>query len=81
MSVFISYKDTAKLYVQFCRPKKPQNISSRMSWSIIMKDFEAIQKTLSHVLSGIHFFFKQYFSNRLVMPLLGLTAVVNNTAL
>ena len=53
MSVFISYKDTAKLYVQFCRPKKPQNISSRMSWSIIMKDFEAIQKTLSHVLSGL----------------------------
>ena len=53
MSVFISYKDTAKLYVQFCRPKKPQNISSRMSWSIIMKDFEAIQKTRSHVLSGL----------------------------
>ena len=24
-----------------------------MSWSIIMKDFEAIQKTRSHVLSGL----------------------------
>lgn len=53
MSVFISDKDTAKLDVQFFRAKKPHNISSRMSWSITMKDFEAIQKTLSHVLSGL----------------------------
>ena len=45
MSVFISDKDTTKPYVQSFRPE----------WAelIYIRDFEAIQKTHSHVLSGV----------------------------
>ena len=75
MSVFtcISDKEMAKL----TKINPNLNISARMSWSEFIRDFEAVQKTRSHVLSGlkpwgkaksffnliIHSwsFFKQYF--------------------
>ena len=45
MSVFISDKDTAKLYVHFLDKITPNlNISARMSWSIseILKPFKKL---------------------------------------
>ena len=44
MSVFISDKDTTKLYVQSFRPEWADSY---------IRDFEAIQKTHSHVLSCV----------------------------
>ena len=64
--VFISDKDTAKLYVQFCRPKSTPNlnISVRMSWSIseILESFKNSQSVLSGLKHDYRncSFFKQY---------------------
>ena len=54
MSVFISDKDTAKLYVQFFWTKLTPNlnISATDNELIYIRDFEAVQKTRSRVLSS-----------------------------
>ena len=53
MSVFISDKDTAKLYVQFFWTKLTPNlnISATDNELIYIRDFEAVQKTRSRVFS------------------------------
>ena len=74
MSVFISDRDTAKLYIKFFGPKWPQ-IENEL---IYIRDFEAVKKTCSRILSrvktlGFKFlnpithpclFFKQYLISR-----------------
>ena len=64
MSVFISDKDTAKLYIQFFLD---QNNPKSKYWCknelIYIKDFKAVQKTLLEFLNLIihtRSFFKQY---------------------
>ena len=51
MSVFtcISDKEMAKL----TKITPNLNISARMSWSELIRDFEAVQKTRSHALLGL----------------------------
>ena len=44
MSVFISEKDTAKLYVQFFRPIYPKSKQQCKNELIYIRDFEAVQK-------------------------------------
>ena len=53
MSAFISDKDTAKLYVQFLDQNNPKSKYQCKNKLIYIRDFEAIQKTRSHVLSGL----------------------------
>ena len=51
MSVFISDKDTAKLYVQGFRPNNPKSIKYQCKNELIyIRDFEAIQK-----LAGVYY--------------------------
>ena len=52
MSVFISDKDTAKLYVQFLDQNNPKSKYCCKNELIHITDFEAVQKTRSRVLSG-----------------------------
>ena len=54
MSVFISDKDTAKVYIQFFyNQNNPKSRYQCKNELIHIKDFEAVQKTRSHVLSGL----------------------------
>ena len=53
MNVFISDKDTAKLYIQFFRPNNPKSKYQCKNELIFIRDFEAVQKARSQVLSGV----------------------------
>ena len=53
MSVFISDNDTAKLYVEFFRLNNPKSKYQCKNELIYIRDFEAVQKTRSRVLSGV----------------------------
>ena len=53
MNVFISDKNTAKLYIQFFRPNNPKSKYYCRNELIYLRDFEAVQKACSHVLSGV----------------------------
>ena len=50
MSVFLSDKDTAKLYVQFLDQNNPKSKYLRKNELINVRDFSAVQKTRSRVL-------------------------------
>ena len=53
MSVFISDEDTAKLFVQILDQNNPNSKYQCKNELIYIRDFEAVQKTRSHVLSGL----------------------------
>ena len=63
MSVFKSDKDTSKLYVQmFLDQNNPKSKYKCKNELIYIRDFEAVQKTRSRLLSGL----KPRGANRLV---------------
>ena len=53
MSVFISGKDTAKLYVQCLHQNNPKSYYQCKNELIYIRDFEAVKKTRSRALSGL----------------------------
>ena len=53
MNVFISDKDTAKLYIQFFRSNNPKSKYLCKNELIYIRDFEAVQKARSHGLLGV----------------------------
>ena len=53
MSVFVSDKDTAKLYVHFLDQNNLKSKYLSKNDMIYIRDFESVQKTRSRVLSGL----------------------------
>ena len=75
MRVFISNKDTAKLYVQFLDQNNPKSKYQCRKELIYVRGFEVINKTRSCVLSLIKHSFSFFNSTRVIILGLRLTLI------